>query len=168
MAAKTTTKKTQTKKEVKNEELTAVSEALILDEAGNEPVLEAVTSPVIITDGKEPESVEAVMNTLTEEVLSEIKTDESMSKIETMFNEKMEVAVNKIAEEVNEKVAKIQEKGTKIMKDIEASPENAEQLLNNELKRVEKEIARVEKEIQETLNNKVFTTNTWNGWGYNG
>ena len=76
--------------------------------------------------------------------------------------------VTETLNDVIEQITEIKEQEAEVLAKIERNPQGAETLIQEEFNRIDKEIERVQKNIEETLNNKVFTTNTWNGWGYGG
>ena len=53
------------------------------------------------------------------------------------------------------------------MKEISKNPESAKEILEKEIEKVDEEIKKLSETIEATMKNKTFTTNTWNGWGFN-
>lgn len=88
--------------------------------------------------------------------------------------EKVEMELTKAITEANMKVqedlASIKSQEEKIMKEIERNPNAAQEIVEKELRHVDEmiktQMEKIEVLTKEIKNNKVFSTNSWNGWGY--
>lgn len=91
----------------------------------------------------------------------------SIEKIENEVVKKVEEVTSQVTTEIND----IKAREEKILKEIETNPAAAQQILEKEIAQVDDLIkgfeTKVEKLTNEVKKNKVvFTTNSWNGWGY--
>ena len=100
----------------------------------------------------------------------EIKETETIT--EALENE-IAKQIEEVSEQVAEEVAEVKAQETELMTKIDENPESAKEIIENEVERVDEALnalnEKIEKISDEMNKNKViFTTTTWNGWGYNG
>lgn len=105
-----------------------------------------------------------------ETVKEEIKeTKNLVNELETEITKQIE----KVSENVAEQVAEVKAQEADIMAKIEANPNEAKVLIEEEVERVDEALNNLTEKIEKLAdginkNKVVFTTTTWNGWGYNG
>ena len=114
---------------------------------------------------------EAVVTAQVEETIDkEIKEAKKMTEtLEAELAKQIEEVSNQVAEEV----AEVKAQEADLMAKIEENPEEAEKLIQAEVERVDEALKALDEKIEKLTgdvnkNNVVFTTTTWNGWGYDG
>jgi hypothetical protein len=99
--------------------------------------------------------------------ISELET--AITALETELTKQIDEATEKVAEEI----AEVKAQETDLMNKINETPEQAQEVIENEMARVDEALNALNEKVKElsgdiNKNNAVFTTTTWNGWGYNG
>lgn len=83
---------------------------------------------------------------------------------------KIENKINETTDEINKKISDVKIDEAELMKKIQENPESIEDIVRNEIKLVDDAMKNthieMEKLTQSVKNNKKFTSNSWNGWGY--
>ena len=108
--------------------------------------------------------------TETQEIQEQVKeTKDLITALETELTKQIDEATEKVAEEI----AEVKAQETDLMNKINETPEQAQEVIENEMARVDEALNALNEKVKElsgdiNKNNAVFTTTTWNGWGYNG
>lgn len=108
--------------------------------------------------------------TTTQEIQEQVQeTKDLIATLETELTKQL----NEATEKVTEEIAEVKAQEADLMAKINETPEQAQEVIENEMARVDEAINALNEKVKElsgdiNKNKMVFTTSTWNGWGYNG
>lgn len=108
--------------------------------------------------------------TTTQEIQEQVnETKDLIATLETELTKQL----NEATEKVTEEIAEVKAQEADLMAKINETPEQAQEVIENEMARVDEAINVLNEKVKElsgdiNKNKMVFTTSTWNGWGYNG
>lgn len=106
----------------------------------------------------------------TQEIQEQVQaTKDIIATLETELTKQIDEATEKVTEEI----AEVKAQEADLMAKINEAPEQAQEVIETEMARVDEAINTLNEKVKElsgdiNKNKMVFTTSTWNGWGYNG